>query len=96
MTYFSQHRCWVSGWGKDAFGPKGKYQSVQKAVDVNVLSASECEKQLRLSRLGRHFTLDSHSFLCAGGDSDKDACTVSFKCQYPHIYCLYNMVCLCG
>ncbi|XP_046687702.1 phenoloxidase-activating factor 2-like [Homalodisca vitripennis] len=57
------------------FGPGGNYQAIQKAVDVTILSGNECEKQLQLTRLGRHFTLDQESFLCAGGEKDKDACT---------------------
>lgn len=58
--------CRVSGWGKDAFGTDGNYQSVQKAVDVGVVEHNTCERQLRSTRLGRNFLLDRDSFLCAG------------------------------
>lgn len=68
-------RCWVSGWGKDAFGPNGRYQSILKEVDVPVISQENCQTALRSTRLGSSFVLDS-SFMCAGGESGKDACTV--------------------
>ncbi|XP_054260168.1 phenoloxidase-activating factor 2-like [Macrosteles quadrilineatus] len=74
-TEFTEEWCWVSGWGKDAWGMVGRFQSVQKAVDVGVVSGAECEARLRHTRLGRHYKLDDHSFLCAGGEKNKDACT---------------------
>ncbi|XP_032672431.1 phenoloxidase-activating factor 2-like isoform X2 [Odontomachus brunneus] len=67
-------RCWVSGWGKDAFGPNGKYQSKLKEVDVPVLARANCQNDLRSTRLGQFFVLDN-SFMCAGGEAGKDACT---------------------
>ncbi|XP_014478380.1 PREDICTED: trypsin-3-like isoform X2 [Dinoponera quadriceps] len=67
-------RCWVSGWGKDAFGPNGRYQSILKEVDVPVRSQADCQTALRSTRLGQFFILDN-SFICAGGESGKDACT---------------------
>lgn len=63
---FTGADCWVSGWGKDAFGTGGNYQSIQKAVDVNIVNSRDCERQLRSTRLGRKFSLDRESFLCAG------------------------------
>ncbi|XP_015599347.1 phenoloxidase-activating factor 2 [Cephus cinctus] len=70
-----QTRCWVSGWGKNAFGSSGSYQSIMKEVDVPILSQTTCETQLRGTRLGQFFVLDRNSFLCAGGEMGKDACT---------------------
>lgn len=70
---FSGRRCWVSGWGKDAFGSAGSYQNVLKEVDVPVLSHNECEQQLRQTRLGQDFLLHP-GFICAGGEEGKDAC----------------------
>lgn len=69
-------RCWVSGWGKNMFGPRGNYQNIQKQVDVDILTYENCDNQLRKTRLGPHFKLDEESFICAGGENGKDACTV--------------------
>ncbi|XP_031843061.1 inactive CLIP domain-containing serine protease A3 isoform X2 [Nomia melanderi] len=68
-------RCWVSGWGKDAFGMNGQYQSIMKEVDVPIVSQTTCEVSLRQTRLGQYYNLDKYSFLCAGGETGKDACT---------------------
>jgi len=70
---FSGRRCWVSGWGKDAFGSAGSYQNVLKEVDVPVMGQAECQQQLRRTRLGPDFLLHP-GFLCAGGEEGKDAC----------------------
>lgn len=67
--------CWVSGWGKNDFN--GAYQTIQKEVDVPILSASKCQSQLAATRLGSSYMFDSTSFICAGGEPGKDACTVS-------------------
>ncbi|CAB3362924.1 Hypothetical predicted protein [Cloeon dipterum] len=72
---FVGQRCWVSGWGKDAFEPMGKLQEVMKHVDVPVIDPDECETRLRDTKLSQHFQLDKQSFLCAGGEPQKDACT---------------------
>ncbi|CAL7937658.1 unnamed protein product [Xylocopa violacea] len=68
-------RCWVSGWGKDAFGPNGRYQSTMREVDVPIIDESTCENELKQTRLGQYFTLNKSSFVCAGGEQGKDACT---------------------
>ncbi|XP_076240949.1 inactive CLIP domain-containing serine protease A3 [Calliopsis andreniformis] len=68
-------RCWVSGWGKDAFGTNGQYQSIMKEVNVPIIDQKACETSLRQTRLGPFFILNSNSFLCAGGETGKDACT---------------------
>lgn len=70
---FAGHRCWVTGWGKDAFGTQGEYQSVLKEVDVPVVNNGECEQILRQTRLGPYYQLHP-GFLCAGGEPGKDAC----------------------
>ncbi|XP_012523534.2 phenoloxidase-activating factor 2-like [Monomorium pharaonis] len=66
-------RCWVSGWGKDAF-VNGMNPNILKEVDVPVLSQADCQTGLRKTRLGDLFVLDN-SFMCAGGEAGKDACT---------------------
>ncbi|XP_001866383.2 phenoloxidase-activating factor 2 isoform X2 [Culex quinquefasciatus] len=73
-TSFVGQRCWVSGWGKNDF-VSGSYQAIQKEVDVPVKSSNECEASLRTTRLGATFSLDANSFICAGGEAGKDACT---------------------
>ncbi|KAG8201921.1 hypothetical protein JTE90_027398 [Oedothorax gibbosus] len=67
-------KCWVSGWGKDLFGPQGAYQNVLKEVDVPVVSRALCNAELRSTNLGPNFVLHN-GFLCAGGEAGKDACT---------------------
>ena len=62
---FAGKRCWVSGWGKDAFGKGGSYQHVLKEVDLPVLTHFDCERKLKQTRLGYDFVLHP-GFLCAG------------------------------
>ncbi|XP_057336402.1 phenoloxidase-activating factor 2-like, partial [Microplitis mediator] len=68
-------RCWVTGWGKNAFGPTGSYQNILRQVEVPIVDQSTCENKLRNTRLGQAFILDKVSFMCAGGEIGKDACT---------------------
>ncbi|XP_043268687.1 phenoloxidase-activating factor 2-like [Venturia canescens] len=68
-------RCWVSGWGKNAFGSSGSYQSIMREVDVPIIDQADCESRLRNTRLGQYFVLDRTSYMCAGGEAGKDACT---------------------
>jgi len=70
---FTRQRCWVSGWGKDAFGSNGNYQNLLKEVDLPVLDDRDCELFLRRTRLGQDFNLHP-GFVCAGGEEGKDAC----------------------
>ena len=70
---FAGHRCYVAGWGKNAFGHQGEYQSVLMKVDLPVLDLRMCENQLKHTKLGYGFRLD-RSMICAGGEPGKDAC----------------------
>ena len=70
---FAGQRCWVAGWGKDAFGQRGDYQSVLRKVDVPIIGHSQCNARLRNTRLGPGFDLHA-GFMCAGGEPGKDAC----------------------
>ena len=65
-------RCLVSGWGKDSF--TGNFQHIIKKVDVPYVDHHTCQDLLRRTRLTKWFQLDK-SFLCAGGEAGKDACT---------------------
>ncbi|CAG2104983.1 unnamed protein product, partial [Medioppia subpectinata] len=66
-------RCFVSGWGKNAFGHQGEFQSVLTKVDLPVLNPGECEHALKRTRLGYNYQLHP-SMICAGGEPGKDAC----------------------
>ncbi|XP_071519933.1 ovochymase-2-like [Panulirus ornatus] len=71
---FLGQRCHSTGWGKDAFGDHGQYQSLLQEVEVPVVSHHQCQEALRHTHLGRTFTLHQ-GMLCAGGEEGRDACT---------------------
>ncbi|XP_068228441.1 phenoloxidase-activating factor 2-like [Palaemon carinicauda] len=76
QLFFTQSQsCWVSGWGKDAFSAGGSFQTILKEVDVPMVDPFVCQAKLQRSRLGNNFSLDTNSFICAGGVAGKDACT---------------------
>ncbi|KAK4337406.1 hypothetical protein RND71_043353 [Anisodus tanguticus] len=70
---FAGRKCWVAGWGKDAFGHQGEYQSVLKKVDLPVIGHSQCNNILKRTKLGPSYDLHA-GFMCAGGERGKDAC----------------------
>ncbi|KAH8389138.1 serine protease 44 [Drosophila serrata] len=70
---FDYDRCYATGWGKNKFGKEGEYQVILKKVDMPVVPGETCQSNLRATRLGRHFLLHD-SFICAGGEKDKDTC----------------------
>ena len=74
---FSGKTCYVSGWGKDAFGSRGDFQHILKEVDIRIVDHYRCQNALRQTRLGKDFKLDD-GMLCAGGEEGKDACKVSY------------------
>ncbi|KAB7498850.1 hypothetical protein Anas_07476 [Armadillidium nasatum] len=74
-TDFTNYRCHVTGWGKDAFGDKGKFQHILKELEIPVVDRTTCEFALQSTRLGREYKLHN-GFLCAGGEEGKDACKV--------------------
>ena len=45
-----------------------------KKIELDMVPQPVCENQLRATRLGQYFNLDS-SFTCAGGYAGKDTCT---------------------
>jgi len=67
-------KCWVTGWGKDAFLRQGDYQAILQEVDVHVVDSNQCEYSLRHAGLGKRFRMH-HGWLCAGGEAGKDACS---------------------
>lgn len=76
LTTYVGQRCYVAGWGKNDFGPNGQFQAILKEVDVPVIANANCLVSLRATRLGPNFILNDASFICAGGELGKDACTV--------------------
>jgi len=70
----SGSKCWVTGWGKDAFLQQGDYQAILQEVDVNIVDPRTCENALQRAGLGNRFTMH-HGWLCAGGEEGKDACS---------------------
>ncbi|GJQ81592.1 CLIPA10 [Trypoxylus dichotomus] len=66
-------KCWASGWGRDSFGIKGKYQVILKKLKLPFVERKSCQRSLRTTRLGRYFVLDD-SFVCAGGEYGVDTC----------------------
>ena len=55
---------------------------ILKEVWMSVVEHGECQEQLRRTRLGSFFQLDQESFICAGGQVDRDMCTVSGDRRY--------------
>lgn len=72
-TVLNSATCYATGWGKDEFGQKGKYQVILKKIDLPIVAHDKCEQQLRSTRLGKYFQLHQ-SFMCAGGVPGKDTC----------------------
>lgn len=69
----NSRNCFASGWGKNKFGKEGIYQVILKKVELPIVPNNVCENKLRTTRLGKFFNLHE-SFVCAGGDPDKDTC----------------------
>ncbi|XP_050312674.1 phenoloxidase-activating factor 2-like [Anthonomus grandis grandis] len=65
--------CYATGWGKDVFGQRGKYQVILKKIDLPLVPNDKCQELLRTTRLGKFFELHN-SFVCAGGQPGKDTC----------------------
>jgi len=67
-------RCWVAGWGKDS--PTGNFNFIQNKVDVPLMNFNSCDRVMRqeMRALGRPNFRLSRSELCAGGETEKDAC----------------------
>lgn len=65
-------QCYATGWGGRQ-PHSAQPERLLKRIDLPVISKSECQAQLRVTRLGRRFRLRP-SFLCAGGIEGKDTC----------------------
>ncbi|XP_011188230.1 phenoloxidase-activating factor 2 [Zeugodacus cucurbitae] len=95
-TTFVGQTCYVAGWGKNDFGPTGAYQAIQREVDVPLITNAACQTMLRATRLGQTFQLNNSSFICAGGQAGKDACTgdggAPLVCQTNNMWYVVGMV----
>ena len=67
-------------------GSQGEYQVILKEVWMSVVEHGACQEQLRRTRLGSFFQLDQESFICAGGQVDRDMCTVSWKRTFAEFH----------
>jgi len=67
-------RCWVAGWGKDS--PTGNFNFIQNKVDVPLVDYNTCNSVMKeeMRARGRSNFQLSRSEVCAGGETEKDAC----------------------
>lgn len=80
---FSPQRCWVTGWGEESFqgGNVGSTGGGKlNKVDVPIWDPFVCQERLREAgrdrpSIGPNYNLDMTSWLCAGGEPGKDACS---------------------
>ncbi|XP_017066274.1 phenoloxidase-activating factor 2 [Drosophila eugracilis] len=64
--------CFATGWGAKA-SRTAKLEEVLKRLNLPLVEHEECQAKLRNTRLESRFRLRP-SFICAGGDPDKDTC----------------------
>lgn len=74
VSKFTVFRCFIAGWGRDQFN--GQLQSIIKKVDVPIVGDAECQARIRAAGVTT-WNMDPTSFICAGGEVNKDACLVS-------------------
>ncbi|ODM94180.1 Salivary plasminogen activator gamma [Orchesella cincta] len=67
-------RCWTAGFGASSFA-SNQYQTTMREVDVPILDGPTCQARFSASRLGATFVFNQQSFICAGGETSRDACT---------------------
>ncbi|KAG5668800.1 hypothetical protein PVAND_016726 [Polypedilum vanderplanki] len=65
-------RCMVAGFGRYAKTDDANF--VMRENDQPLLNASYCQAALRNTSLGKNYTFDSGSWLCAGGELQKSNC----------------------
>ncbi|XP_037047744.1 phenoloxidase-activating factor 2-like [Bradysia coprophila] len=70
---FDNERCFVTGWGKNERGRRGKYQTTLKKISLPIVPHDQCQDLFRKTILGKYFRLDS-KFICAGGELGIDTC----------------------
>lgn len=70
--FIDQKNCFVMGWGKKSERNQAN-SNILKKIGLSVVDSMKCERLLRYTQLGNYFELHN-SFICAGGEQDKDAC----------------------
>lgn len=70
----NNEECYATGWGKTKFGMKNEETAILKKVLLPMVNNTQCQENLRQTRLGNYYLLDP-SFVCAGGKKDLDTCT---------------------
>lgn len=55
LCAFAGTRCWVTGWGQDAFQGDGEMQATLQEVDVPIVDPDYCEKALKKEGLGYRY-----------------------------------------
>lgn len=74
VAYFDTYIKIDFRWGKSNF-TSNSFQTILKEVNLPLVEHFTCQNLLRNTRLGRSFLLDPLSFICAGGEFNRDACT---------------------
>lgn len=57
-------------------GIGGKFQHILKKIELPIVPIPQCQALFRQTALGKTYIIHE-SFICAGGEKGKDACTVS-------------------
>lgn len=70
--YENVERCFVAGWGK-AKSTDAATSYILRKVDLPIVARRKCQRKLQRTPLSKYFELHD-SFLCAGGEEDKDTC----------------------
>ena len=65
-------RAVISGWGKGSYN--GNYSTVLRKAYLNLVPQDQCQFLIRKRITDPTYVLDK-SFICAGGELGKDACT---------------------
>ncbi|XP_062565588.1 phenoloxidase-activating factor 2-like isoform X2 [Armigeres subalbatus] len=89
---FDKKKCVFCGWGEDTLG---RNSSILKRTKLPIVPRDECELVLSKILHSPYFKLHE-SFLCAGGESGKDACRGDggspLVCRIPHSENQYYLV----
>ncbi|XP_030080566.1 phenoloxidase-activating factor 2-like [Drosophila hydei] len=73
QAHLDLNKCIVTGWGRLKLDDL-KSPNIMKKIELPFVNRTKCQEQLRdNTHLGQYFELHE-SFVCAGGEKDKDAC----------------------
>lgn len=80
--------CVVAGWGQSSFTTNDAPTNPMKQVYVNIVDYNTCRTSMAQSNVlgsNANLYLDPQGEICAGGERNKDACTVS-KCYTVNVH----------